>query len=117
MKLKWCFGVVSLMLLGSSTYAELQLEKGISVNDQNIMNLASTSLPYAASFCGWNNPCSVNTSAPLAFVQTDSQGNYYALKQDLRLVSFNVNTKLFNLWGAHILPRTSETWRRRLSSD
>jgi hypothetical protein len=96
MKLNSCLLVVILFLVSLSTYAELQLEKGISVTEQNVANLASTSLPYAASFCGWNNPCPVNTSGPLAFIQVDSQGNYYALKQDSRLVFFNVNTKLFN---------------------
>lgn len=107
MKFKLCLLIASSMLIISSAYAQLQLEKGISVNDQNEMNLTSTSLPYAASFCGWNNPCPVNTYSPLAFAQVDSQGNYYALKQDLRLVSLKINTKLFD-HGWSLTRRSSE---------
>ncbi|GEM_PF-2037474 len=87
---------ISFLLSCSSVYSQIQLEKGVSVNDQTIMDLAATSLPYAASFCGWNNPCPENTSSPLAFIQSDIDGEYYALKADGRVVFFNVNTKQFN---------------------
>jgi len=87
----------SCILLASLVNAQTQLDKGTTVTDENIHNLAATSLPYAAAFCGWALPCPANTTIPLAFVEAGSQGTYYALKESSnRLVYFNVLTEQFN---------------------
>jgi len=91
----WIKTLLGLILSSELVNAQENFVKGLAVNDGNISQLAVNSLPYAASFCGWDNPCSVNTSYPLAFFETEVENFYYALKSDNQIVSFNTGSEEF----------------------
>ena len=87
--------ILIMMLTPILTYAQVDFAKGVTVNEDNLSQLTESSLPYAASFCGWDIPCLENESYPLAFVETDVESFYYSLKSKAQIVSFNIDTQEF----------------------
>lgn len=88
---------VSFLLISTQLHADItNLVKGVSVNDDTLTELPTTTTPNAFAYgISWLSQRSVNGGTVDAFIKVDDSTNLYSISSELNIYLTNFDTRAY----------------------